>query len=55
VIKETHYYAHPVQNFQIMITNGGMIKSGGRCENSKLHMRNLSTQNPYIYHHYGWL
>jgi hypothetical protein len=38
VVKETHCFVHAVPNFQIMITNGGMMKCGGRCENVKLHM-----------------
>jgi hypothetical protein len=31
--QETHCYIHAVTNFQIMITNGGSMKCGGRCEN----------------------
>ena len=33
VMEETHYYVHPVSNFQIMIANGGMMPCGCRCEN----------------------
>jgi hypothetical protein len=38
VAEETHCFVHLVHNFQIMITNGGMMKCGGRCENVKLQM-----------------
>jgi hypothetical protein len=31
--QETHCYIHTVNNFQIMIANGGSMKSEGRCEN----------------------
>jgi hypothetical protein len=31
--QETHCYIHAVNNFQIMISNGGSMKCGGRCEN----------------------
>jgi hypothetical protein len=34
--QETHYYIHAVNNFQIMIANGGSMKCGGRCENVRL-------------------
>jgi hypothetical protein len=33
IAQETHFYIHAVNNFQIMITNGGSMKCGGRCEN----------------------
>jgi hypothetical protein len=36
--EETHCFVHPISNFQIIITNGGMMKCGGRCENVKLQM-----------------
>ena len=38
VVDETHFYVHPVSNFQIMIANGGMIPCGGRCENVRLQL-----------------
>jgi hypothetical protein len=31
--QETHFYIHVVNNFQIMIANGGSMKCGGCCEN----------------------
>jgi hypothetical protein len=31
--QETHCYIHAINNFQIMIANGGSMKCGGRCEN----------------------
>jgi hypothetical protein len=31
--QETHFYIHTVNNFQIMIANGGSMKCGGCCEN----------------------
>jgi hypothetical protein len=33
ISQETHCYIHAVNNFQIMISNGGSMKCGGRCEN----------------------
>jgi hypothetical protein len=36
--KDTHCYVCPISNFQIMITNGGTMKCGGRCEDVKLQM-----------------
>jgi hypothetical protein len=31
--QETHCYNHAINNFQIMIANGGSMKCGGCCEN----------------------
>jgi hypothetical protein len=36
--EDTHCYVCPISNFQIMITNGGTMKCGGRCEDVKLQM-----------------
>jgi hypothetical protein len=36
--EETHFFVCSVSNFQILITNGGTMKCGGRCENVKLQM-----------------
>jgi hypothetical protein len=33
IAQETHCYIHAVNNFQIMIANGGSMKCGGRSEN----------------------
>jgi hypothetical protein len=33
IAQEPHCYIHVVNNFQIMIANGGSMKCGGRCEN----------------------
>jgi hypothetical protein len=33
IAQETHCYIHVVNNFQIMIANGGSMKCGGHCEN----------------------
>jgi hypothetical protein len=33
ISQETHFYIHSVNNFQIMIANGGSMKCGGHCEN----------------------
>jgi hypothetical protein len=33
IAQETHFYIHVVNNFQIMIANGGSMKCGGSCEN----------------------
>ena len=38
VEEDTHFYVHLVSNFQIMITNGGMMKCGGRYENVLLQL-----------------
>jgi hypothetical protein len=35
-MQETNCYISAVNNFQIMIANGGSIKCGGRCENVRL-------------------
>jgi hypothetical protein len=36
IAKETNFYIHVVNNFQIMIANGGSMKCGGHCENVHL-------------------
>ena len=36
IAQETHCYIHSINNFQIMISNGGSMKCGGRCENVHL-------------------
>jgi hypothetical protein len=36
IAQETHCYIHAINNFQIMISNGGSMKCGGRCENVRL-------------------
>jgi hypothetical protein len=33
IAQENHCYIHAINNFQIMIANGGSMKCGGRCEN----------------------
>jgi hypothetical protein len=33
VIEETHCYVYVMHNFHIMISNGGMLKCGGKSEN----------------------
>jgi hypothetical protein len=33
IAQETHFYIHAINNFQIMISSGGSMKCGGRCEN----------------------
>jgi hypothetical protein len=33
IAQETHCYIHAINNFQIMIVNGGSMKCGGNCEN----------------------
>jgi hypothetical protein len=38
ISQETHCYIHAVNNFQIMIANGGSMKCGGHCENVCLQM-----------------
>jgi hypothetical protein len=36
IAQETHCYIHAINNFQIMIANGGSTKCGGNCENVRL-------------------
>jgi hypothetical protein len=36
IAQETHYYIHAINNFQIMIANGGSMKCGGCFENVHL-------------------
>jgi hypothetical protein len=36
IAQEIHFYIHAVNNFQIMIANGGSMKCGGHCENVHL-------------------
>jgi hypothetical protein len=36
IFQETHCYIHAINNFQIMIANGGSMKCGGCCENVRL-------------------
>jgi hypothetical protein len=33
ISQETHCYIHAINNFQIMISNGGSMKCAGHCEN----------------------
>jgi hypothetical protein len=33
ISQETHCYIHAINNFKIMIVNGGSMKCGGCCEN----------------------
>ena len=37
-VEALHIFIHPVNNFQVLITNGGTMKCGGHCENVKLQM-----------------
>jgi hypothetical protein len=36
IAQENHCYIHVVNNFQIMISNGGSMKCGWHCENARL-------------------
>jgi hypothetical protein len=36
IAQETHCYIHAINNFQIMIANGGSMKCGRHCENVRL-------------------
>jgi hypothetical protein len=36
ISQETNFYIRAINNFQIMIVNGGSIKCGGHCENVHL-------------------
>jgi hypothetical protein len=40
IVQETHCYIHVVNNFQIMIANGGSMKCGGHSENVCLQIGN---------------
>jgi hypothetical protein len=33
-----HIFVHPINNFEVLIANGGTMKCGGHCENVKLQM-----------------
>jgi hypothetical protein len=45
VSQETHCYIHAVNNFQIMISNGGSMKCGGHCENVCLQIGDYSLKS----------
>jgi hypothetical protein len=36
ISQETNFYIRAINNFQIMISNGGSMKCGGLCENVRL-------------------
>lgn len=36
--QEIHYFVHPINNFQVLIANGGLMKCGDCCENVKLQL-----------------
>jgi len=38
IAEEINCYIHVINNFQIMISNGGSMKCGGNCENVHLQM-----------------
>jgi hypothetical protein len=46
IAQETHFYIHVVNNFQIMIANGGSMKHGGRCENVRLQIGDYHLKYP---------
>jgi hypothetical protein len=48
--KETHCYIHDVNNFQIIIANGGSMKCGGKCENVKLQMGDYFLKTAHVHH-----
>ena len=37
-VVDLHIFVHLVNNFQVFIANGGIMKCDGRCENVKLKM-----------------
>jgi hypothetical protein len=45
ISQETHCYIHVVNNFQIMIANGGSMKCGGCCENVRLQIGDYHLQS----------
>jgi len=64
ISQETNFYIHAVNNFQIMIANGGSMKCGGICENARLqigdyhlksHMFSIDMSDCYIVLGAEWL
>jgi hypothetical protein len=64
IAQETNCYIHAINNFQIMIANGGSMKCGGRCENvhiqigqyhMKSHMFSIDMEGCDIVLGYDWL
>lgn len=37
-VESLRIFIHPINKFQVLITNGSTMKCGGRCENVKLQM-----------------
>jgi hypothetical protein len=53
IAQETHCCIHVVNNFQIMIANGGSMKCGGHCENVCLQIGDY--QISYVCYRHGRL
>jgi hypothetical protein len=45
ISQETNYYIRGVNNFQIMIVNGGSMKCGGHCENLCIQIRHYQMES----------
>jgi hypothetical protein len=54
ISQETNCYICVVNNFQIMIFNGGSMKCGGRCENVSPNW-SVPHKISYVCYRHGWL
>ena len=50
-----HIFIHLINNFQVLIGNGGTMKCGSRCENVKLQMGDYHLKNMHVCYRHGWL
>jgi hypothetical protein len=49
IAQETNCYIHAINNFQIMIVNGGSMKCGGHCENVHLQIGEYHLKSHIFY------
>jgi hypothetical protein len=54
IAQETHFYIHAINNFQIMIANGGSMKCGERCENVCLQIGDYHLKSHMFVIDMGW-
>jgi hypothetical protein len=50
IAQETLCYIHAVNNFQIMIANGGSMKCGGHCENVCLQIGDYNLEIQHVFY-----
>ena len=48
-----HCFVHPINNFQILIANGALMKCGGCYENVKLQMGDYHLSDPHVFYRHG--